>query len=523
MAHTQPAGAEAIRLENITKTFPGVLANDNINFSVQQGEIHAICGENGAGKSVLMKTLYGMHSPDSGKIFVNGQEVSFHSPKDAIKNGIGMVHQHFMLADNLSVLENVILGSEPQQGGMINFKAAAKDISRLNETYGLNIDLNENIETLSIGERQKVEIIKALYRGAKILILDEPTAVLVPHEVEELFNNLREMKAQGETIIFIDHKLDEVLEISDRITVLRAGKTIDTVDKTETNAKDLAEMMVGSSLPTPDTTPGTLQETIALDVKSLYVKGDRDETAVSGASLEIHKGEIVGLAGVEGEGQIELIQTILGIRKPIEGQISMLTRKQDGPEDFQDITDMHISDRRTSGLGYIPSDRFRLGILTEAPLWENAMLGHQKQEPYSRNGFWLTRRNAIAKTQDIIKDFDVRTPGPDVPIHALSGGNQQKLCIGREMAMNPSVLLAAHPTRGIDVGAQAAVWDDLKQARSEGLAILLVSADLDELIGLSDRLLVIFGGQIVADMDPSSVTPRELGAHMTGAKSEMKG
>ena len=517
MADTDIAGAEAIRLENITKTFPGVLANDNVNLAVREGEIHAICGENGAGKSVLMKTLYGMHSPDSGKIFVNGKEVSFHSPKDAIKNGIGMVHQHFMLADNLSVLENIILGSEPQQNGMINFKAAAKDIARLNESYGLHIDLNENIETLGIGERQKVEIIKALYRGAKILILDEPTAVLVPHEVEELFNNLREMKAQGETIIFIDHKLDEVLEISDRITVLRGGKTVATVDKEDTSSKDLAEMMVGSSLPTPDTTPGNIQQEIALDVQNIYVKGDRGEMAVQGASLQIHKGEIVGLAGVEGEGQIELIQSILGIRPPTEGTISMLTKSPDESEEFKDITKTHISDRRTSGLGYIPSDRYRLGILPEAPLWENAMLGHQRQEPYSRNGFWLKPRQAINKTRGIIEDFDVRTPGPDVPIHALSGGNQQKLVIGREMAMNPSVLLAAHPTRGIDVGAQAAVWDDLREARNNGLAILLVSADLDELIGLSDRLLVIFGGKIVADLDPSNVTPRELGAHMTGA------
>ncbi len=513
---------------DITKTFPGVVANDKVNLSVTNGEIHAICGENGAGKSVLMRILYGLISPDSGQIIINGEEVRFHSPKDAIALNIGMVHQHFMLAENLTVLENVILGSEPdlpgpgKLTGAINFKKARKEISALNESYGLSVNLDETIETLSVGQRQRVEIIKALYRGAKILIMDEPTACLVPHEVEELFRNIREMKAQGETIIFIDHKLDEVLEISDRITVLRGGKTIKTVDKNETNSQNLAELMIGSSLPTPDTPVQTEVGEIALKVSGLFVKGDKGEPAVRGVDMEIHKNEIVGVAGVEGNGQIELIQCLLGIRDAEQGSIQILSKTEEG-EELLNMENVSVSQRRTSGVGYIPSDRYRLGILPEAPLWENVMLGHQRQMPYSRKGFWLDRKKAVQQTQEVINEFDVRTPGPNIPIHALSGGNQQKLVIGKEMIMNLSLLLAAHPTRGIDVGAQAAVWDDLRKAKSQGLAILLVSADLDELIGLSDRILVILRGEITAELDPRNITPRDLGVHMTGAELEPAG
>lgn len=514
------AKAKAVELINITKTFPGIVANDKVNLSIESGEIHAICGENGAGKSVLMKTLYGLHRPDSGDILINGEKVEFHSPKDAIALGIGMVHQHFMLAGNLTVLENIILGSEPHSIGFlptINFKKAGKAITELNDSYGLHVDLNQTIDTLSIGQLQRVEIIKALYRGAKILILDEPTAVLVPHEVDELFENIREIKALGETIIFIDHKLDEVLDISDRITVLRGGKTINTVDKADTNSARLAEMMIGSSLPTPEDIDKTVGDALALRISNLSVTGDRGEQAVKDLSMHINKGEIVGIAGVEGNGQIELLQCILGIRDADEGTVEMLTVDGD-EEEFKDCTTTSVSKRRRSGLGYIPSDRFKLGIMPSAPLWENVMLGHQRQEPYCTGGFWLTKKKTIIQTEHIIDKFDVRTPGPNVAIHALSGGNQQKLVIGREMVMDLGVLLAAHPTRGIDIGAQAAVWEHLRKAKSEGLAILLISADLDELINLSDRLLVILRGKITADLDPAKVTPRELGTFMTGAK-----
>ncbi len=502
----------ALALENITKRFPGVLANDRVSLTVAEGEIHAICGENGAGKSTLMNVVYGMLPADEGRILVGGNEVHFRSPRDALAAGIGMVHQHFMLADNLTVLENIILGAEPTRGaGRLDFASARRRITELSDAYGLDVHLDEPVENLGVGERQRVEIIKVLFRGARILILDEPTSVLVPHEVEELFRNMRDMCARGETIIFIDHKLDEVLEIADTITVLRAGRTVGTVTPDEVTPRDLAELMVGSELPTPGAKTSTTQETVALEVEDLCVVDDDEREVVRGIDLEVRKGEILGLAGVEGNGQIEMVEALLGIRPLSRGRILL---------EGTDIGDWPVRERREAGIGYIPEDRHRRGLLLSAPLWENAMCGHQTKEPYSRHGFWLSRKGARDKTRELIAAFDVRTPGPDVAAHALSGGNQQKLIIGREMIMAPRLLIAAHPTRGIDVGAQAAVWETLRRAREEGLAVLLVSADLDELIGLSDRLQVIFRGRISAGLDPATVTPRELGAHMTGAGAE---
>ncbi len=508
--------APALQLENITKRFPGVLANDRVNLTVAKGEIHAICGENGAGKSTLMNVVYGMLPADEGRILVNGTEMQFRSPRDALAVGIGMVHQHFMLADNLTVLENIILGYEPTRGaGRIDFALARRLISELSEAYGLEVGLDEPVENLGVGERQRVEIIKVLYRGARILILDEPTSVLVPHEVEELFRNMREICSRGETIIFIDHKLDEVLEIAETISVLRAGRTVATVKPADVTPHDLAELMVGSELPTPGARTTTTQEAVALKVQNLSVISGEDSNRqiVSDVNLEVHKGEIVGVAGVEGNGQLELVEALLGIRQPSAGRVDLAG---------EDITDWPVRRRREAGVGYIPEDRHRRGLLLPAPLWENAMLGHQGKEPYSRHHYWLNPKGARNKTRELIAAFDVRTPGPDVAAHALSGGNQQKLIVGREMIMAPRLLIAAHPTRGIDVGAQAAVWETLRQARQEGLAVLLVSADLDELIGLSDRLLVIFRGRISAELDPMTVTPRELGAHMTGAADELQ-
>ncbi len=498
----------AIELIGITKRFPGVIANDDVNLTVQRGEIHAICGENGAGKSTLMKMLYGMQSPDEGRMLVDGVEVELSSPSDAIARGIGMVHQHFMLADQLTVLENVILGSEPTNGiGQIDFKAARSHFAEVGESYGLTIEPDDLVETLEVGERQRVEIIKVLFRGAQILILDEPTAVLVPQEVEELFRNMRELKANGATILFIDHKLEEVLEISDSITVLRQGKTIATVDPKDVTAGDLAELMVGSELPTPDTTDSTVTDIVTLDVDGLTVLDDDQRPVVDDVSLRIHQGEIVGIAGVEGNGQHELVSAIIGTLDPASGTVQL---------NGEDLAHRSVRERREAGVAYVPQDRHVEGLLLEAPLWENTALGHQTQRPFA-NGIWIDRAGTRERTETIRERYDVRTPNIDVSAHALSGGNQQKLILGREIMSKPDLLIASHPTRGIDVGAQAAVWDHMRTARAEGLATLLISADLDELIGLSDTIVVMFHGKLVATLDPSEVTPRTLGAYMTGA------
>ncbi len=499
--------ALAIELVDITKRFPGVVANDGVNLAVEAGEIHAIVGENGAGKSTLMKILYGMQSPDEGRMLVNGQEVHFSSPSDAIGMGIGMVHQHFMLADNLTVLENVILGSEPVKSlDMIDFDSARAHLRDVGEDYGLDVDPDELVETLEVGERQRIEIIKVLYRGAKILILDEPTAVLVPQEVEALFDNMRELKASGSTILFIDHKLLEVLEIADSITVLRQGKTVATVKPADVTPADLAELMVGSELPTPDTTESTVTDEVALSVSGLTIFQD-GRAVVENASLTVHRGEIVGIAGVEGNGQSELIDAIIGTESPMTGSITLMG---------QDITRWPVRNRREAGIAYVPQDRTTEGLLLNSPLWENAALGHQTKPPFSK-GWWFDRKGARRRTEEIRTEFNVKTPNVDVAAHALSGGNQQKLIVGREMTSDPAVLIAAHPTRGIDVGAQAAVWQSIRDARSAGLATLLISADLDELIGLSDTILVMFHGRIVARLDPAEITPRDLGSYMTGA------
>ena len=500
--------SNAIELVGITKRFPGVVANDHVDLSVEEGEIHAICGENGAGKSTLMKILYGMQQPDEGEMRVFGRAVRFTSPTEAIAAGIGMVHQHFMLADQLTVLENVILGAEPtSMGGRIDFGVARRHLGEVGRAYGLTVDPNDLVETLEVGERQRIEIIKVLYRGAKILILDEPTAVLVPHEVDELFRNLRDLKAAGSTIIFIDHKLAEVLAIADTITVIRQGRTIATVKPADVTAGDLAELMVGSELPTPTATGSTVTDVVALEVANMTVRSSDGRLVLDDVSLRIHRGEVLGVAGVEGNGQSELIDAIMGIT-PATGRLALAG---------DDISHASVRRRRELGLGYIPQDRHLEGLLLPAPLWENAALGHQTQRPFGR-GPWIDREGARKRTQEIREEFDVRTPNVDVSAQALSGGNQQKLIVGREMSADPIVLIAAHPTRGIDVGAQATVWDKLRTARANGMATLLISADLDELIGLSDSIIVVFRGKITATLDPATITPRELGEFMTGSK-----
>ncbi|MGH2581189.1 MAG: ABC transporter ATP-binding protein, partial [Actinomycetota bacterium] len=403
--------APAVELKTITKTFPGVVANDDVNLTVMAGEIHAVVGENGAGKSTLMKILYGMIRPDGGTISANGGEVHFRSPKDAIASGIGMVHQHFMLATNLTVLENVVLGSEPTHGGVLDFDAARERIRDLSKTYGVPLDPDRLVEDLAVGERQRVEILKVLYRGARILILDEPTAVLVPHEVEELFRNLEDLKDRGVTIIFISHKLDEVLEIADSITVIRAGHTVATVKPQGVTARQLAELMVGSELPTPETRESTVTDEVTLSVRQMGVRmGER--WTLQDVTFDIRRGEIVGIAGVEGNGQRELVDAIMGMRPPQQGSIHL---------GGDDITLWSSRRRREAGIGYVPEDRHLRGLLLPSPLWENTMLGKQTMPPFS-SGPWIDRRGAHQRTVDVIREYHVATPGPDTPALALSGG-----------------------------------------------------------------------------------------------------
>lgn len=499
-----------LELSGVTKRYPGVVANKDVSLSVKSGEVHALVGENGAGKSTLMKIIYGMVRPDEGQIEVNGRLMSFRTPKDAIDAGIGMVHQHFMLADNLTVLENVILGSEPKSGLEIDFSKASKRIVELGEKYALKLDPRVKVESLSVGERQRVEILKVLYRGARLVILDEPTAVLVPQEVDELFASIRDLTGEGETVIFISHKLDEVLEIADRITVMRDGRTVGMVDADDVDTKTLAEMMIGSELPSPQTRESTVQDEVILSVQDLSLHGETGKPVLSGITFDVHKGEIVGIAGIEGNGQAPLVDSIIGLVPSATGEIKVAGRS---------IVTMPALERRATGLGLIPEDRQRQGLLLHSPLWENAALGHQNKPPYA-SGIWIDRKGARAQTEQIIQRFGVKTPGPDVPAAALSGGNQQKLVVGREIMADPVVLIAAQPTRGIDIGAQAAVWEELKGARQAGMGIVLISADLDELIGLSDTIFVLFEGRLVAQLDPNQVTPETLGVHMTGAKLE---
>ncbi|KUL63131.1 heme ABC transporter ATP-binding protein [Streptomyces violaceusniger] len=494
----------------MTKRFPGVVANHDIDITVRRGTVHALVGENGAGKSTLMKILYGMQRPDEGTIAIDGETVELHSPADAISRGVGMVHQHFMLADNLTVLENVVLGAEKLHG--ISGKARAR-IKEISDAYGLGVRPDVLVEDLGVADRQRVEILKVLYRGARTLILDEPTAVLVPQEVDALFDNLRELKSEGLTVLFISHKLGEVLSVADDITVIRRGTTVASVAPSETSPRQLAELMVGSELPSPETRESTVTDTEMLVVDALRLTAtdvDGVERAVlDDIAFTIRKGEVLGIAGVEGNGQAELVEAIMGMRDPDAGTITL---------DGADISHAPTRRRREDGIGYIPEDRHRHGLLLEAPLWENRILGHVTEVPNSKGGL-LNPAAARRDTERIVAEYDVRTPGIEVTAASLSGGNQQKLIVGREMSHHPKLLIAAHPTRGVDVGAQAQIWDQIRTARREGLAVLLISADLDELIGLSDTLRVMFRGRLVADADPATITPEELGSAMTGAAS----
>jgi ABC-type uncharacterized transport system ATPase subunit len=511
MSNPAPApGEPVVELTGITKRFPGVVANSDVNLTVRGGEVHAVCGENGAGKSTLMKILYGMQQPDEGTIAVNGRQVHFRNPQDAIKAGIGMVHQHFMLADNLTVRENVLLGAENLHG---IGRAARNRLAELAERTGLHVEADTLLERLGVADRQRVEIVKVLYRGARIVILDEPTAVLVPQEVDALFATVREMQREGFTFLFISHKLDEVRDIADTVTVIRRGTTVGTADPKKISSHELAEMMVGSELPSPGTRESTVTDREVLRIGDLRLDAEGSDRAVlDDVSFVVRAGEVVGIAGVEGNGQTELVETIMGMRRASAGRIELV--EPDG--EVRDLTRLGTLARREAGIGYIAEDRTRHGLLLTQPLWTNRMLGHQTRRPVAK-GQLLDIPGARADTERIVADYDVRTPGIDVAAGALSGGNQQKLVVGRELSGEPALLIASHPTRGVDVGAQALIWEQIRTARAAGLAVLLISADLDELIGLSDTIRVMLRGRLVSEADPATVTPQELGSAMTGA------
>jgi len=496
----------AVELRHISKRFPGVIANKDVSLKVESGSVHALVGENGAGKSTVMKILYGMQRPDSGEILVNGQQAQFRNPNDAIDAGIGMVHQHFMLADNFTVLENIILGSEPKHGATIDFITARKKIVEMAQQYGLDIDPDILVEELGVGQRQRVEILKVLFRGARILIFDEPTAVLVPQEVDELFAALEGLRAEGMALIFISHKLDEVLRVADEVTVVRQGSTVAQVKSKDVTARQLAELMVGSELPKPSTVGHTRREEITLALKDVCLPSTGGRDLLANISFDLHAGEVIGIAGVEGNGQAELVEVIMGLRD-YTGNIQFQGSSIDA---------LSVADRHDLGIGLIPEDRQRQALMMDSPLWENRILGHQRGKPVMR-GFVIDKKATMESTRTIMQEFDVRAPGPDTLAAALSGGNQQKFIVGREMSKAPALLIASHPTRGVDVGAQGAIWDVLRSARDKGMAIVLISADLEELIGMSDRLLVMLRGKLTAELDPAKTTPEQLGSAMTGA------
>jgi ABC-type uncharacterized transport system ATPase subunit len=498
-----------LALTGITKRFPGVLANDHVDFELREGEVHALLGENGAGKSTLMNILYGLYHPDSGEIRLNGERTSFASAKDAIESGIGMVHQHFMLIPVMTVAENIVLAEEPTYAGvMLDFGEARKRAHELSDRYGLAVDPDARIQDITVAQQQRVEILKALYRGAEILVLDEPTAVLTPQEAKELFAIIAELRLQGKSIIFISHKLHEVLEVADRITVLRRGKKIDTVPKEGATEESLARMMVGREvLLRVDKAPAAPGDSL-LQVEDLHVFDDRGLEKVRGVSFDVRAREIVAIAGVDGNGQTDLIDALTGLLRPASGMVTVAGRPADHSATAREMLDL--------GVGHIPEDRQRRGLVLEFSIAENIALHDYNAEPAARWG-WLYPNRLITRAAQLIKDFDVRGGGPKTPGGALSGGNQQKVVVAREVARNPKVLIAAQPTRGLDVGAIEYVHRRLVAERDAGRAVLLVSLELDEVLSLADRILVIFEGEIVGEYTPD-VSEEELGIAMTGGR-----
>lgn len=499
-----------VEMKNITKRFPGVLANDNVNFELEKGEIHALLGENGAGKTTLMNCLYGFLQADEGEIFINGKKVDVTDPNVAIAHGIGMVHQHFMLVPPFTVTENIILGMEPALNKMIDYKKARKDVKEISDKYGLRVDPEAKVRDITVGMQQRVEILKALYRGADILILDEPTAVLTPQEVEELVKIMESLTDEGKAIIFITHKLKEVKAIADRVTVIRSGKWIDTVETDSVTTNELANMMVGREVILEVEKEKAKEGEVVLEVEDLYARDNRGIMALNGASFKVKRGEILGIAGVDGNGQTELTEVLSGLRKKESGTIRFKGREIKKPQTKRLFEE---------GISHIPEDRQRRGLVMDFTLYENLILGRHDRKPYAR-GINLNYKKIKEEARRLIKEFDVRTPSENVEAKSLSGGNQQKLIIAREFDREPDLLIASQPTRGIDVGAIEYIHNKLIEQRDNNKAILLLSLELDEILALSDRVAVIYEGKIVDIFDVEEATEEKLGLMMAGADSE---
>ena len=499
-----------LELKNINKSFGHVQANKNINLIINQGTIHGIIGENGAGKSTLMSIVYGLYQADSGSIRVSGKEVKLKSPRDSIESGIGMVHQHFMLVENFTVLENIILGFEGELVFGHKLKKAKEDLKNLCDTYKLNIDLDSVITDLSVGFRQRVEILKSLYRGAEIFILDEPTGVLTPQEVDELFKILRSLKNEGKTIVLITHKLNEIMDLTSEVSVMRQGEVVGHTKTSDTNKEKLAEMMVGRSVLLRLNKEDAKLGDVVFKVENLTVKDDLDVTRVKNVSFEIRSGEILGLAGVTGNGQTELLEALSGIRKVESGNIYLNDEKISDKENLLDPRKL-----KEKGLAHVPEDRQRMGLVTDFKAYENLIFGYHDQEPYSKSSI-LRDSDIITYSKKVMEEYDVRPRSPQLITSNFSGGNQQKIILSRELNESPKILLVGQPTRGVDIGAIEFIHQRLIDMRDKGAAILLVSVELDEVLSLSDRILVMFDGNIVGERINKDVTDRELGLLMAG-------
>jgi len=497
-----------IQLEGITKTFGAVTANDGVDLAVRAGEIHALVGENGAGKTTLMKILFGLYRPDAGVVRVDGRPVAMSGPRVAIEHGIGMVHQHFMLLDSLSVAENIVLGMEPVRAGLFDRAAARRLTAELSLRYGLRVDPDAPVRDLSVGLRQRVEILKALARGVRVLILDEPTAVLTPQETDELFAVLKGLVAQGMTIILITHKLREVMAVSDRVTVMRLGRTVATVDTARTSPAELTSMMIGqASIPAVRKGPSRPGDE-ALRVDDLRALDDRGVPALRGVDVSVRAGEIVGVAGVEGNGQSELVEALTGLRTVTGGRVMVRGR---------DMTNGTTRAIREAGVAYIPEDRLRQGVAAAGSIRDNLALDGYYHRPLA-HGPWLSPRRVAAYARGLVARYDIRTRDPRLPVSSLSGGNMQKLVVARELGTEPRLLIAAQPTRGVDIGAIAAIHARIVAERDRGAAVLLVSAELSEILALSDRIAVMYEGRVTGLFAAGTVTEHELGLYMLGVK-----